>query len=143
MCYAGYNLLVTSETSMPAVEIYNTYHQLWRIEESFRIMKTYLEARPVYLQTKESIYGHFLICYLALTTLRLLEFKVFKEKIPTSRLIEFIRNFYVTEQSNGEYINNCTKSETHTQIKESLGMAKLGQLYLKKRDLESILNAWI
>ena len=143
MCYAGYNLLVTSEASMPAVEIYNTYHQLWRIEESFRIMKTYLEARPVYLQTKESIYGHFLICYLALTTLRLLEFKVFKEKIPTSRLIEFIRNFYVTEQSNGEYINNCTKSETHTQIKESLGMAKLGQLYLKKRDLESILNAWI
>ncbi|MBR7077119.1 MAG: hypothetical protein IKI41_00045, partial [Clostridia bacterium] len=52
---------------------------------------------------------------------------------PTSRLIEFIRNFYVTEQSNGEYINNCTKSETHTQIKESLGMAKLGQLPEKKR----------
>jgi len=143
MKYAGYNLLVTSETSMSAVEIYNAYHQLWRIEESFRIMKTYLEARPVYLQTRESIYGHFLICYLALTVLRLLEFKVFEEKIPTSRLIEFIRNFYVTEQSNGEYINNCTKSETHTQVKERLGMAKLGQLYLKKKDLDAILTAWI
>lgn len=143
MKYAGYNLLVTSETSMKAVEIYQTYHQLWRIEESFRIMKTYLEARPVYLQNKESIYGHFLICYLALTTLRLLEFKVFEEEISTSHLVSFIRNFYVTEQSNGEYINNCTKSETHTKIKETLGMAKLGQLYLKKRDLEAILNAWI
>ena len=44
--------------------------------------KTYLEARPVFLRNKESIYGHFLICYLALTVLRLLELKTFEDKIP-------------------------------------------------------------
>ena len=143
MKYAGYNLLVTSETSMPAEEVYNAYHQLWRIEESFRIMKTYLEARPVYLQTKESIYGHFLICYLALTTLRLLEFKVFEQSVSSAQLIEYIRSFNVTEQSNGEYINNTTKSETYQTVEKTLGIAKIGQLYLKKKDLQAILNAWI
>ena len=47
---AGYNMLVTSEISMADKEIYTTYHNLWRIEESFRIMKSQLDARPVYLQ---------------------------------------------------------------------------------------------
>lgn len=50
---AGYNLLVTSETGMTDSEIYAAYHNLWRIEESFRIMKSQLDARPVYLQKKK------------------------------------------------------------------------------------------
>ena len=61
---AGYNLLVTSEINMTSSEIYSAYHNLWRIEESFKIMKSQLDARPVYLQKKERITGHFLICYL-------------------------------------------------------------------------------
>ena len=55
--YAGYNLLVTSELNMTADEVYHTYHNLWKIEESFRLTKSYLDARPVYLQKKETIYG--------------------------------------------------------------------------------------
>ena len=62
---AGYNMIVTSELHMPASDIYAAYHNLWRIEESFRIMKSQLDARPVYLQKEETIAGHFLICYLA------------------------------------------------------------------------------
>ena len=58
---AGYNLLVSSETRMSAAEIYSAYHNLWRIEESFRIMKSQLDARPVYLQKENTITGHFLI----------------------------------------------------------------------------------
>ena len=52
---AGFNLLVTSETKMSAKDIYDTYHNLWRIEESFRIMKSDLDARPVFLQKEETI----------------------------------------------------------------------------------------
>ena len=58
---AGYNMLVTSEISMADKEIYTAYHNLWRIEESFRIIKSQLDARPVYLQKKYTITGHFLI----------------------------------------------------------------------------------
>nr|WP_195638735.1 transposase [Enterocloster bolteae] len=59
---AGYNMIITSETRMEALEIYAAYHNLWRIEEFFRIMKSQLDARPVYMQKQETITGHFLIC---------------------------------------------------------------------------------
>ena len=48
-----YNLLVTSELDMEPLQIYHTYHNLWKIEESFRITKSYLDARPVYVQKKK------------------------------------------------------------------------------------------
>ena len=52
--YAGYNLLVTSELDMDPLQVYRTYHNLWKIEESFRITKSYLDARPVYVQKKRN-----------------------------------------------------------------------------------------
>lgn len=91
---AGYNMLVTSEISMKDKDVYNAYHNLWRIEESFRIMKSQLDARPVYLQKQDTIVGHFLICYLAVLLTRLLQFKILKMVIvPKSCL-----NSYVTSE---------------------------------------------
>ena len=73
--YAGYSLMVTSELDMEPLQVYQTYHCLWKIEESFRITKSYLDARPVYVQKKGTIYGHFLIyvrlCDLPVLTLYL------------------------------------------------------------------------
>lgn len=140
LALAGYNLLVSSETNLTAQEIYNVYHGLWRIEESFRIMKSYLEARPVFLQKDESIYGHFLICYLSLVVLRLLELKIFNDELPINQIIEFIRKYSITDTGEGTYINNSTKSKTFLKIKDQLGIAKLGNLFLKKRDLDLLLN---
>lgn len=138
--YAGYNLLVTSEWKMTAKEIYKAYHGLWRIEESFRVRKTYLEARPVFLRNKESIYGHFLICYLALTVHRLLELKTFEDKIPISALVDFIRQYTITETKEKTYINNSTRSSVYEQIKSTLGILKLGNLYLTQKDVNSLFD---
>lgn len=140
LALAGYNLLVTSETKLEAKEIYNAYHGLWRVEESFRIMKSYLEARPVFLQKEESIYGHFLICYLSLVILRLLELKIFHDELPVNQIVEFIRNYSITDTSEGTFINNATKSKTFLKIKDQLGLAKLGNLFLKNRDLDLLLK---
>ena len=103
--YAGYNLMVTSELDMEPLQVYQTYHNLWKIEESFRITKSYLDARPVYVQKKETIYGHFLICYLSLFLLRVLEIKVFKNEINSYDLIAFIRDFRGAKEKDGSYIN--------------------------------------
>ncbi len=138
---AGYNLLVTSEIDKPAMDIYKAYHNLWRIEESFRIMKTYLEARPVFLQTKESIYGHFLICYYALTILRLLELKVFQDALSVGTIIEFIRDFNVTEYAQNSYVNNAHLGSVKKEIKSSIGLSNITNLYLTKKDIDSIINA--
>lgn len=48
----------------------------WQIEECFRIMKTDFSARPVYLQDGNRIRAHFLICFLALLSYRVLEKKL-------------------------------------------------------------------
>ncbi len=138
---AGYNLLVTSEIDKPAMDIYKAYHNLWRIEESFRIMKTYLEARPVFLQTKESIYGHFLICYYALTILRLLELKVFQDALSVGTIIEFIRDFNVTEYAQNSYVNNAHLGSVKKEIKSSIGLSNITNLYLTKKDIDNIINA--
>ena len=141
LSFAGYNLLVTSEINNSAQDIYNTYHGLWRIEESFRVMKTYLEARPVYLQNKESIYGHFTICYMALTILRLIELKVFNDELPIGQIIEFIRNYNITETLEGSFINNATKSNTLSIIQKRYGLSKLDNIQLRKKDVENILTS--
>lgn len=141
LSFAGYNLLVTSEINKSAQDIYNTYHGLWRIEESFRVMKTYLEARPVYLQNKESIYGHFTICYMALTILRLIELKVFNDELPIGQIIEFIRNYNITETLEGSFINNATQSNTLSIIQKRYGLSKLDNIQLRKKDVENILTS--
>lgn len=102
---AGYNLLVTSELSMSDNAVYDAYHNLWRIEESFRIMKSQLDARPVYLQKEDTIIGHFLICYLAVLLTRLLQFKVLKNNYCSEELFEFVHDFRVAKISDRKYIN--------------------------------------
>lgn len=106
----GYNLLVTSEIHLSPEEIYSVYHNLWRIEESFRIMKSELDARPVYLKNKETIYGHFLICYLSTLLIRLLQIYELEDRYSYQELFKFMRNYYFTVYGK-KYINMATKSE--------------------------------
>lgn len=69
----GYYLIVTSKTDMEDLKIIDTYRGLWRIEESFRITKSDLTARPVYLSRPDHIEAHFLVCFVALTIVRLMQ----------------------------------------------------------------------
>jgi transposase len=66
-------------------------HQRWEIEESFRIMKTEFQARPVYLSRDDRIHAHFTTCFLALTLYRFLE-KILDERFTCHRIIESLRN---------------------------------------------------
>lgn len=119
---AGYNLLVTSETTMSDKDVYDAYHNLWRIEESFRIMKSQLDARPVYLQKEDTIVGHFLICYLAVLLTRLLQSNILKNSYCSEDLFEFIRDFRVAKISDRKYIN---LSRGTTFIKEFAAFCNL------------------
>jgi transposase len=72
----GYYMLVTSELDLSNEEIIEQYRGLWRIEESFRILKGDLEGRPVYVWTKNHIEAHFLICFVSLVIMRILQYKL-------------------------------------------------------------------
>lgn len=106
----GYNLIVTSETGLDHKEIYSIYHNLWRIEESFRIMKSELDARPAFMKTKETLYGHFTICYLSVLIARLLQIYELRDEDSYQSIYKFIREFTFVSVGN-KYINMATRTE--------------------------------
>lgn len=140
---AGYNLIVTSELDMDPSEIYNTYHCLWKIEECFRITKSFLEGRPAYLQIKERLYGHFLICYLSLFLLRVLEIKCFKNGVSSYDLIQFIRDFRIADKGDGSYINLSSNQKVNDKIKKATGLTNLDALYLSKSEIDNLFSKTI
>ena len=135
--YAGYNLMVTSELDMDPLQVYETYHRLWKIEESFRLTKSFLDARPVYVQKKETIYGHFLICYLSLFLLRVLEIKIFKNKVSAYDLIHFMRDLRVVSRGDGSYINISRDQAANEKVKAVTGLANLDALFLSEKEVEN------
>jgi len=136
---AGYNLLVTSELNMKDKDIYTTYHNLWRIEESFRIMKSDLDARPVFVQKESTIKGHFLICYLAVLLQRVFQFKILDDRFSVSEVFRFFKDFRVTHTDN-RYINTTIDSEFITFFSDLTGLP-LRNYYLNDSHVKKILNA--
>jgi transposase len=74
--YDGYYVIVTNRHDKPDDWIIDTYRGLWRIEETFKVTKSELEARPVYVSRQDSIEAHFLICFVSLVIIRLLQRKL-------------------------------------------------------------------
>lgn len=74
--FDGVNVLVTSEVGMTDEEMLEAYKELAKIEDCFRITKTELESKPVYVWTENHIQAHFLTCFIALIHLRLLQHQI-------------------------------------------------------------------
>lgn len=74
----------TSEKDLSVDKIISAYRTLYKIEESFRIMKSTLEVRPIFHWTEDRIKGHFVICFLAFLLERTLEYKLKKAQIAAS-----------------------------------------------------------
>ena len=71
--YDGYYVITTNKCDASDDWIIDTYKELWRIEETFKVTKNDLEIRPVYLSRTDHIEAHFLICYISLVIIRLLQ----------------------------------------------------------------------
>ena len=136
---AGYNMIVTSEIGLTANEIYTTYHNLWRIEESFRVMKSELDARPVYLQNENSIYGHFLICYLSVLLLRILQFKILHDVYCSTEIMRFIQDLRVVKVSETKYINISKTTSIGQHFSKKLGLPVVSY-FLNNGQIKTVLN---
>lgn len=114
--YDGYYVIVTSELKMPNNEILDAYRNLWKIEETFKITKSELKTRPVYLSLKEHIEAHFLTCFVSLLLLRLLENQT-NHKYSTKVLVNAMNNI------SGTYVDkNYYMFDYFNEIVEDLGM---------------------
>lgn len=103
--FDGYYSIVTSEKNMSDKQIRDVYKGLWKIEETFKVTKSELETRPVFVWTDESIESHFLSCFVSLLIVRLLE-KLTKNKYSIEKIIESLRKYESTKIEHDIYLQN-------------------------------------
>lgn len=115
--FDGVNVLVTSETKMSDEEMIEAYGQLYLIEDCFRVTKTELSAKPVYVRLETHIEAHFLTCFLALVLVRLIQHKT-KWAFSVEKLIEALNSARATELTTGFY--QVQANETLKQILQAL-----------------------
>lgn len=89
--YDGYFAIITSELDYSAAKIREVYHGLWKIEESFRIMKSDFDARPIYVNTRRHIRAHFLICFTSLVIVRLIQHYMGERSLSAGRIADALR----------------------------------------------------
>lgn len=138
LTFAGYNLLVTSELNMTDTDIYNTYHNLWRIEESFKLMKSDLDARPAFVHKEDTIKGHFLICYLTVLLERLFQFKVLDDRFPSTEIFGFLKGFKIVK-SETKSINVTAYTDFIGHLARATGLP-LTNYFLSDTQIKSIMN---
>ncbi|MDW7663218.1 MAG: transposase, partial [Bacillota bacterium] len=121
--------------------IIDIYRGLWKIEESFKVTKSDLETRPVYVSTEEHIKAHFLTCFIALVLARILE-HITEGKHSITMMIESLKKCTCTNVDQNYYlfdyydevledigqtadIDFSTKIRTLQQIKKNISETKI------------------
>lgn len=129
--FDGYYGIQFSDKNLSPEKVLDIYNGLWKIEESFKVLKSNLEARPIYVWTESSIKGHFVMCYLALVLERYLEYKLRQKGIDLStekiqEAIESAKIMVVEKESNGlkYYIKSETKDD-YDKIVKALGIKEI------------------
>ena len=135
--FDGYYSIVTSEKDLSDKEIRDIYKGLWKIEESFKITKSNLETRPVYVWTKEHIEAHFLTCFISLVIIRLLEYKT-NRKYSTRKMIDSLKKFNSTNIEHDIYLQNFSNDVIKNF--EEIFDVNLSRKYLTLSEIKKILN---
>lgn len=151
----GYYQIVTSELDMPDREVIEKYHGLTQIEDQFREMKSTLEARPVYVRTREHIEAHLMVCFIALTMMRLIQRKTkavlgkdfggdldWTYGLPGARLSRALADWQVDELPNDYFrILNATGDDIQLLFR-AFGIGVPAKIYTKGdiRELKSTVS---
>jgi transposase len=135
--YDGYYSIVTSELHMSDYEIIDTYRGLWEIEETFKITKDGLEARPVHVSEHSHINAHFLTCFIALTILRIIQ-KVMCRKYSANKIVDCLNKIECMNEHENLYLFTY-RSEISNALGEAFGIDFTNKR-LRLADIKKILG---
>ena len=145
--YDGYYAIVTSELDKSNSEIIETYHGLWKIEETFKITKSEFRTRPIYVSLEAHIEAHFLTCFVALLLIRVLELRMNQAKLPDSdgntkqfsafELIDSLKKYTCSHV--GENIYNFHYSDQVIRDIEKVFKVNLNKRFRKKGDIKKFI----
>lgn len=117
--YDGFYGVCTNLESDP-LELIRINHQRWEIEESFRIMKSELRSRPVYVRNDDRVEAHFLTCFLALLVYRILEQKL-DEAFTCPTIIQKLREMEMMQVPGEGYIPLYERDDLTDKLHEVFG----------------------
>jgi hypothetical protein len=115
--YDGYYAITTSELEMTDQEIIDTYRGLWEIEETFKVTKSDLETRPVYVSREDRIQAHFLTCFISLVLLRLLQKKTGR-RFSAEKIIDCLNRLSCSNEQDNLYL-----FDYRSRISDAIGTA--------------------
>lgn len=134
--WCGYTALLTNIKEPEPKWVYGKLRQLWRIEDNFRMLKTNLEARPVFVWTDEHIRGHFVLNYIGLVMQKIM-MKQLREKgldLSAAEIVEALESMKIQHLSGLKKANchlyACSNidAETASATDENKEKKKLGTL---------------
>lgn len=131
----GYYAIVTSEFNESDERIVELYHGLWKIEESFKVTKSTLDARPVYLTLKEHINAHFFICFISLVIARLVEIRL-KNKYTIEKILDSLRSVSCSHMDTNHYLFDYS-DEVTDDINEAFNL-DIGQKVMTLKEIKKI-----
>ncbi len=152
--FDGYYAIVTSELDKSDAEIIETYHGLWKIEETFKISKSDFKTRPIYVSLEAHIEAHFLTCFVALLLTRILELRMNQAKLPAVdgfpqkdgkrlfsafELIDSLRKYSCSHI--GENIYNFHYTDTVIRNIEQAFGVELNLKYRKRGEIKKFIAA--
>lgn len=138
--YDGYYALITSLIDEDPEKVISINRKRWEIEDCFRVLKTDLKARPVYLKNEDRIRTHFLITFVALTILKMLQKKLREtlahEETTIPKILDSIRGMQVVEINDTVFVNGNVNGLTR-EICKLLNL-KIDNKFLKANYLRTL-----
>ena len=134
--YDGYYAIVTSELGMADGDIIDTYRGLWEIEETFKVTKGTIEARPVYVSREDRIGAHFLTCFIALVIIRLIGKKTDRKYSP-EKIISCLNSISCSNEQDNLYLFDY-RSKISDAIGDALGI-DFTRKRLRRAEIKNIL----
>lgn len=140
----GYYAYGTSldDDGVDVLKIRSIHHE---IEHLFRTSKTHLDARPVYLSRQDRIKSHFLICYLAMVIIKILQYQIIEaykedyttEPLAIDNLIHTLQTFKFGQLPGNNYVPMYERTHLTDHLLRFNGIEASGQI-IKAQNMNKI-----
>ncbi len=120
--FDGFLSVATNNKNLSVPEILDAYKQLYKIEQSFRSFKTFLETRPMYHWTKKRILGHLALCYISFTLLNYLQLRLRQNMTPLTennirKSLTKMQVSLIQQDTKEYYLTSKTPEDAHKIMK--------------------------
>ena len=118
---SGYSVIITSCINMSDEDIIKAYKNQYLIEESFKITKSDIKTRPIYLSNDNHIQSHFFVCFLALLFIRIIQIGLNRE-LSSKDIIEAMKELNLVSMSRTSDSEISTYTENMDKSAKFLGV---------------------